>query len=289
MKRIGILPNPEKDKQLDVTNILISKILSAGLNIMLPKDIANRINQKKLGVEKEELFKSADVVISVGGDGTFLRAARNVCCLDTPILGINAGNLGFLAEIDKRNLDKVSDALINNNYRIEERMVLEARVLVDGYESETYYAVNEAVISRGRISRIINNIKVELDGKVIDQFPADGVIISTPTGSTAYSLSAGGPIVEPDMNLMVITPISPHILHARSIVVSDKKSVTIIIDDKNQNDSMLTIDGQESHALTNSHKVSIFKSKHTLKVIKLTDRDFFDIVRDKLFDRNGRR
>ena len=282
MKNIGIFTNESKDKQLKVTKLLVDKLLNTGAFVMLPENKAGLINHESLGFNEKDILKSSEVIISIGGDGTFLGIARKVCCLDIPILGVNVGNLGFLAEVDRMDIDKVVNCLMSEDYRIENRMVLEAKVFSDDYESETYYALNDAVVSRGIISRVIN-IKTIVDGVTVDQFPADGIIISTPTGSTAYSLSAGGPIVEPDMDLMIITPICPHILRARSIVVSSKKNVTIIIEDKNQEEAMLTIDGQENNTLTNIHKVKIKKSDKLLKVIKLSDRNFFDVVRDKLF------
>ena len=282
--KIGVFPNIDKDINLDVTKLLLTKLNDIGVSVMLPPTIAAMLNKAELAKDEQEIARLADIVISLGGDGTLLRVARKVCMMDTPIVGINVGNLGFLAEVDKNNLDLLTNALVSGNYNVENRMILEAKVQAEGYESETYCALNDVVICRKTISRIVN-ITAFLDDKLIDEFPADGIIIATPTGSTAYSLSAGGPIVEPDMNLMLITPICPHILHARSMVVSDKKRITIAIDNKNQNDCLLTIDGQESHMLENVHTVHIQKSKHVLKVIKILDRNFFDVVKSKLFKR----
>lgn len=288
MKKIGIFLNEVKDKRLEVTKLLVKSLTDRGVQALIPVYTAKMIGREDTGIEVDKLFSESEIILSLGGDGTFLRVARKACCLNTPILGINVGNLGFLAEVDRDDLDSVADTLIQGKYSVEGRMLLEVKVRADNYESEIYYALNEAVISRGRISRMINNIKVEVNDRLVDQFPADGVIVCTPTGSTAYSLSAGGPIVEPDMELMVITPICPHTLHSRSIVVDDRKKISIMIDDKNQNDSMLTVDGQESHHLTNKHEVVIKKSEKRLNIIRLENRCFFDVVRNKLFNRSRR-
>ncbi len=288
MKKVGIFPNEEKDKGFSITRPLIKKLESAGIQVLLPEMAEGLLNTDNSGTPEDELLPECDAVISLGGDGTFLGVARKAFNYNKPILGINVGNLGFLAEVDRNDLDRVVNSLTSDKYVVESRMALECRIVSEQSESESYFAFNDVVVSRGTISRVVN-IKVLLDQTMVDQFPADGIIISTPTGSTAYSLSAGGPLVEPNMDLMVITPICPHILHARSMVISDKRRVSIVVDNKYQNDSMLTIDGQHGIMLTNTEKVDIFSSGHRLKVIKLPGRSFYDTVRHKLFDRNGKR
>lgn len=282
--KTGVFPNVNKDKNLEVTKLLIDKLQSAGVSIMLPETIAVSLDKAELAKDEKEIIRSADVVVSLGGDGTFLGVAGKVCETDTPIIGINVGNLGFLAETDRNNLDLIVNALVSKNYKIENRMVLEAKVHADGYESDTYFALNDIVISRKAASRIIN-IQAFLDDKLINEFPADGIIVATPTGSTAYSLSAGGPIVEPDMSLMLITPICAHILNSKSMIVSDKRHIKIAAASKNNMDGVLTIDGQECHTLENYHTVHIQKSEHTLKIVKILDRNFFDVVKSKLLRR----
>ena len=288
MEKIGVFTNESKDKQLEITKLLVGKLQMQDILVQLPKHIAQAIGKKALGVDEEELFKGSEIVIALGGDGTFLSVARKVCCIGVPILGVNVGNLGFLAEVEKENIDRVIAALMTGDYKIESRMVLEAKVVTQDSQSEPYYSINDIVVSRGVISRVIN-IEILLNDISVDQIPADGIIISTPTGSTAYSLSAGGPLGEPEMNLMIITPICPHILHARSMVVSDEKQVSIIIEDRSQSDSMLTIDGQEGIVLGSNHRIDIKKSNHLLKIIKISEKNFYDIVRDKLFNRTCRR
>ncbi len=288
MKKIGIFPNEEKDKGLSITRLLIEKIESAGIQVLLPEAAAAVLDLNNTGTTEDNLLPNCDAVISLGGDGTFLGVARKAFNHNKPILGINVGNLGFLAEVDRNDLDWVVQSLAHDKYAVESRMVLDSRIVSEESESESYFAFNDVVVSRGTISRVVN-IKVLFDQTMVDQFPADGIIISTPTGSTAYSLSAGGPLVEPNMDLMVITPICPHILHARSMVISEKRKVSIIVDNKYQNDSMLTIDGQRGIMLTNAQRVDIVSSDKKLRVIKLSGRSFYDTVRDKLFDRNGRR
>ncbi|MGE5329133.1 MAG: NAD(+)/NADH kinase [Deltaproteobacteria bacterium] len=283
--KIGILTNIEKDIDFSVTKLLSKSLVSHGVELLLPENTTEITEISCIRVNEEQLIDYSDIVISLGGDGTFLRIAKKASKYNKPILGINIGHLGFLTEADKQDIDMVSKLLVEGNYTIKERMLLEGRIVNESNNMETNIALNDVVISRGSISRMIN-ISILLDGQKIDEFPADGLIISTPIGSTAYSLSAGGPIVEPDMKLILVTPICPHTLHARSLILSDERIVTVSVDDKNQNECILTLDGQKTFKLKGTDIIEIKKSQFSLKYIKLPEKNFFDTIRKKLFLRN---
>jgi len=282
---IGVITNVEKDKDFEVTKQLSKSLMSFGIELLLPENTSAISDIKCSRIIEEQLIDKCDAIISLGGDGTFLRVAKTASKHTKPILGINIGHLGFLTEADKQDIDIVAKQLAEGRYTIKERMLLEARILNESKKTETNIALNDVVISRGSISRMIN-ISILLDGQKIDEFPADGLIISTPIGSTAYSLSAGGPIVEPDMKLILMTPICPHTLHARSLILSGERIVTVAVDDKNQNECILTLDGQKTFKLTGTDLIEIKKADVSLKYIKLPEKNFFDTIRKKLFLRN---
>jgi len=253
MKNIGICVNSQKDPELLVTKNIISII-------------------KNLGAECEIATngKEYDFIISLGGDGTFLATSRRFS--KNPIVGINLGNLGFLSEIDKDEIDKEIRKILNNEFYIEERALLESKV-----ENETLTALNDIVVTRSAFSKLLN-LKVYFNNKFIDNYVADGIIISTPTGSTAYSLSAGGPIVEPSLDVLIITPICAHSLHQRPIIISADTEVKIIAENTG---AVVMADGQEFFNNENVKEVIIKKADKKVKVIKTKENCFFDTVRSK--------
>ncbi|MEO0292938.1 MAG: NAD(+)/NADH kinase [candidate division WOR-3 bacterium] len=220
--------------------------------------------------EKEEL-KEFDFGIAVGGDGTFLWAASIVCKFNLPILGINLGNLGFLTDIKKEEIDKVFLYLKDKNYYIQERSLLKAN-----FKGKEEIALNDCVFSSKDI-RVIN-LDIFIDDEFVTQISGDGLIIATPTGSTAYSLSSGGPILKPDVEAFVITPISPHTLTFRPIVVSWKSRILV----KVKRSCNFICDGQRLFNLDEDEEVLIRKNESPLKVVKIKDWKYFSILREKL-------
>jgi len=253
MKKIGVCVNEDKDLDFSTTKEIIDVI-------------------KYLGEDAEIAQKESeyDIIISLGGDGTFLSTARNF--YKNPIVGINLGNMGFLSEIDKDNMKNEIVKLLKGEFRIEERFLLEVKVL-----DKTLYALNDIVISRGKFTKLLN-LDMFFDEKFVDNYRADGLIISTPTGSTAYSLSAGGPIIEPSLNVMVVTPICAHSLHQRPIVVSSDTKIRI---STKKEGFMVMADGQESVVSEGICDVEIKNASRTIKVIKMGESNFFDTVRKK--------
>jgi len=223
----------------------------------------------------------ADAVVVLGGDGTLLRAARHQSLLGIPLLGVNLGHLGFLTEIELTDLYPSLEKLLSGNYSLEERMMLKVTVFRKGFPDFTTCSLNDTVISRGNISRIIK-LDISVSGESLSSYQADGLIISTPTGSTAYSLSAGGPIVSPSVQAMVITPICPHTLSARATVIDPSESVEVCF--AGGIDCLVTFDGQEIIELKPGDGIKVERAAVITRLIKLSGRSFPGLLQAKLKD-----
>ncbi len=283
MKRIAVITNTDRDPDLFYTRQLAESVTRRGGTVRLEEAQAVRAG---VGVpcRGDELFDACDMVVCLGGDGTFLKVARRVYQKGLPILGINLGNLGFLTEVDRNDIDLAIDQVFGNHYAIDDRMMLETVIHRKGEPPVHDIALNDAVITRGAISRIVH-VKTYVNDVFVDSFPGDGLIISSPTGSTAYSLSAGGPIVEPDTNLLLITPICPHILYSRSFVTKADSVVKAVIDEDFQHNAIVALDGQEGHDIRGGDVVEIKRSAYTTKLVRMNSRNFFNILRTKIYYR----
>lgn len=284
MIRIGIITNLEKDPDLKHTSELASCVISMGGEAKLASEVSKIIGIGESCPDDDAVIESSDMVVCLGGDGTFLKAARRIYKKSIPILGINLGNLGFLTEIDKNEIPHAMEHIFKGEYKIEERMMLDVEIHKSGCDIIRDVALNDAVISRGAISRILH-VKTYINDAFVDSFPGDGLIVSSPTGSTAYSLSAGGPIVEPDTDLIIISPICPHILYSRSFITKDTSTVTAVVDENFQHNAMVTIDGQEGYDIRGGDSVKISRSEHSIKLISINSRNFFNILRAKIYYR----
>ncbi len=284
MKRIGIFTNEDRDIDFTYTKLLAQSIAKHGGSAMMSSQLAERSGTGVACGNDEEVTAQSDMVVCLGGDGTFLKVARKVYQKGLPILGINLGNLGFLTEVERENIGLAIDQLFNSDYEIEERMMLDAVIYRMDKPPIKDIALNDFVIGRGAISRIIH-IKTYINDVFVDNFPGDGVIISSPTGSTAYTLSAGGPIVEPDTKLLLITPICPHILYSRSFVTKADSVVKAIVEEDYEYGAMVTPDGQEGHAIGGGDIIEVKKSPYCTKIIKMNPRNFFNILRTKIYFR----
>ncbi len=282
MKTIGFAVNRDKDINLKYTSELIRSINDNGGEVRLPMDVADILGFNAQGFPEEEIFSGSDLIISLGGDGTFLQAARKAMPNDIPMLGVNLGTLGFLAEIDKNGIQDAIRKLFNGEFSIEERMLLETSI-INGEKAKKDFALNDIVISRGALSRIVH-VKAYINDLFVDSFPGDGLIISTPTGSTAYSLSAGGPIVEPDVDLIILTPICPHILYSRPIITTGERIVKITVDD-NYGNAMMTVDGQKGYNLASGDFIEINRSDRRLKIARVYSRNYFNVLHTKIYER----
>lgn len=284
MKTIGIYSNKDRDIGYNTAATLAQYIRENGGHVLLPYEIAREIRYDGDYEEEETVFSRSDVIVCLGGDGTFLKIARKIYPRDTPILGINLGNLGFLTEVDRSEMNASIDKVLSGNYKIEERMTLEAVITRNGEVIGKDAALNDIVISRVAISRILH-IKTYINNVFVDSFPGDGLIVSSPTGSTAYSLSAGGPIVEPDIDLIIVTPICPHILYSRSFITTGGRTVKAVVDEKYEHTAMVTVDGQQGYEIRGGDCLEVRKAVNTIKFVKMSERSFFNVLRTKIYYR----
>lgn len=273
MKKIGVNINGSKFIDEKIIEQIISKIKKYinGADIKIYKDT--------LGLETPET-SDLDMVVVLGGDGTILRTARTVSKYNVPILGINMGNLGFLAGVEILELEEAFQKLSKGEYKIEDRMMLECQLINENLQ-KSYNCLNDIVISKGALSRILK-YEVYIDGNFYTSFNSDGIIISTPTGSTAYALSAGGPIIYPTLEIITLTPICPHSLHSRSIMLESNSEICIKVDTKNER-FFLTLDGQESAKLQTCEKIVVKKCDYSCKLIKVHGYNYFHVLRKKIF------
>lgn len=283
MKIISIITNLDRDLDLRYTKELAEYILMLGGKVRIDRETAAEIGIGE-PCDDDRLLDCSDMVVCLGGDGTFLKAARKIHTKNIPILGINLGNLGFLTEVDRNEIKDAAERIFKNEYKIEERMMLEVEINSAGKPLIRDYALNDAVISRGAISRILH-VKTYINDVFVDLFPADGLIVSSPTGSTAYTLSAGGPIVEPDTDVMIITPICPHILYSRSFITKADSTVKAVVDESFIHNAMVTVDGQEGYEIKGGDSMKVRKSEYTIKLVRINSRNFFNILRAKIYYR----
>lgn len=272
---VGLLPNLDKRGVPDVMERLKPILRENGMKAYLP-DYISFIGYESIA--EDELFKISDVLLTVGGDGTIIRYAKLAALHAKPILGINAGRLGFLANLEANQLSLIGK-LKNGDYNIEKRMALSVKVVENGETVSQFTAVNDAVISSGFMSRLID-ISAYIDDEPIN-YRADGLIVSSPTGSTAYSMSAGGPIIDPAINNIIITPICSHSLSAKPIILSGDTTVKFKAFSMKKSDVYLLIDGRRSFTVKPFTEIYITKSSNDISLIKLTRRSFYKTLSEK--------
>lgn len=278
--RIGIFVNRKKDKDFKITGKVIESIEKYGM-IPLLADSDND-NTKLPGMQDcVYVIKNSNYVISLGGDGTLLKTARSTFNYNIPVMGINLGTVGFLAEVETNEIEKAFERLSKGDFELNNRMVLSASVVRNDETVFKSMALNDVVVSRDGLSRIIR-LRVSVDGQFIDSFPGDGLIVSTPTGSTAYTLSAGGPIVQPDMKLMITTPICPHILYSRSFITSADRELSISVNDDYPDSATMTMDGQEGFCIRAGDKIVIKQADKDICFISINNINFYDVLRAKI-------
>ena len=290
MKNIGIVSNNEKKETIETAKNIYDYLASKGNNLNLLLLEKEKVSKEYSlpSVSEEEFSRSNDLIIAVGGDGTFLRASKYTFKKGIPIMGINAGNLGFLTVVEKSDMYKAIDKILENKYSIEERMLLEGKFYRNGKLIENNdvsgLVLNEFAITRSMLGKIIK-FTIVVNGISIKEFAADGLIISTPTGSTAYSLSAGGPIVEPKSRVIIITPICPHTLLNRSIILDPGNRIEIKINSRNDKDSV-SMDGKIlPFKIKKDYILKIKKSGLKLKFITFNENIFFKVFREKFIER----
>ncbi|HEX5705647.1 MAG TPA: NAD(+)/NADH kinase [Pyrinomonadaceae bacterium] len=253
--------------------------LVAGPNIPAG-EVAQRTRCAVETVEHDKLASAVDLIVVFGGDGTMIAAARLVGEREVPVLGINYGTFGYLAEFRVDEMDAALESVLAGSYRLDRRVMLAAEVYRDGEKSDHERVLNDVVISKSALARIIE-IETWIDGQFVNLFRADGLIISTPTGSTAYNLSAGGPIIYPSMNALVLTPICPHTLSNRPLVVTDDVEIEIVLKTAEE-EVALTLDGQIGIPLKFGNRVRVRKSRATFNLVQPDTRNYFEVLRNKL-------
>ncbi len=278
MKSLGIIANVKKELTKSVVEEITRWASQNKVDVFICEELIPLIGQKENSLPRSQLWETSEVLISLGGDGTMLASARAVGEHQTPILGINLGGLGFLTEITSNDLHNTLNKLKNGDYFIEKRMVLETEI--EGGKRFDQYALNDVVIDKGEVARLFL-LHLFTKDKFICSYSADGLILSTPTGSTAYSLAAGGPIINPRMNAIIVSPICPHSLASRPIVFSDNETLKVTVEISSRH-AVLTIDGQVAFGVESGSSVLVRKAKHSVNLIKFRDRSFYEILRRKL-------
>lgn len=275
--RLGIVINRDKARAAESVMELCKALDQRGIEVYTNRDAATLIQGScpARSVEMDVLGRDCDFILSFGGDGTLLAAARAVGSFGKPILGVNIGKLGFLTAVETSDLLHAVERLIAGDYRTESRLVLHAQL--EGHAP--IFALNDLVVIRSDAARMIR-IRVDIDGTFLNRYTADGLIVATPTGSTAYSLSANGPILTPSLDALVINPICPHTLTMRPIVVGGTQEIRLHLEDDYT--AFLSSDGQEEQRLTGGEIITIRKAAHTIQLVRFPEKDFFDILRGKL-------
>ena len=278
MKRIGIIGHLERPQVGEATEKIIRWSEKNGIQVKICSDLASLLNRDDIESENNDIGHDCDIVISLGGDGSMLSSARAVGNQPIPILGINLGSLGFLTEVTQDQIIESLDRVRDNKYKIEERMILEASLSSEN--GDTFFALNDVVIDHGESTNLIG-LDLFADDELVSSYNVDGIIISTPTGSTAYSLSVGGPIISPAMEAIAVSPISPHTLTLRPIIFP-ANSVLMIKAEFTKGKLRVSIDGKIVGALKHPQKISIKRAAHKMKLIKFGDKSFYSILRKKL-------
>jgi NAD+ kinase len=277
--RIGLIANHGKAGADELVHEIATVCAQRGLALILEAQTAEAIGAQSLATPRD-LVRQCDLLLVLGGDGTILQVLHELGDDFRPILGINLGTLGFLTCVSAAAWREALEAVATGTYRLSERTLLSVEVRRAGQRISRHIALNDAVISRGELSRLIK-LNVSVDGATLSEYNADGLIVATPTGSTAYSLSAGGPVLTPDSGAFVVTPICPHVLTMRPVLVSDD-SVIEIAPSPGEPDVFLTLDGQNSARVLGGDLIRITKAPQRLPLAMLPGMPFFEVLRQKL-------
>jgi NAD+ kinase len=283
--RIGIVLKPHQPEALTTLCELVLWLAERGIKLVGGPEIERERIEHQTGcpvdeVSTQKLPTDVDLMLVLGGDGTMIATARMIGDHEVPVLGINYGGLGYLAEFRIEELYSALESILSGNYRLDKRVTLSVELLRDEVPVTTNRVLNDVVINKSALARIIE-IEAFFNGQFVNSFRADGLIVSTPTGSTAYNLSAGGPVIFPSMNAVVITPICPFTLSNRPIVVPDDAEIQLTLKTDHE-EVALTLDGQVGFPLKVEDRVKISKSRTMFNLVQPSNRNYFDVLRDKL-------
>ncbi len=279
---IGIIPNISKSDILDIVKKIIAQLQQNGFGFILSESLLKFKNEFDSAAKFQshaDLSKNSDMVVSIGGDGTMLNTAFEVKNSSTPIIGVNFGKLGFLAEFDLTSFTELLHDIKTKNYTIEERMALIAKS--SGSVNNELYAINDIVIDKGPWPKMIE-LTIKVDDDYVSTFSADGLIIATPTGSTGYSLSTGGPIVNPKADVITLSPIAPHTLTMRPLVISSAQKITVMVNSPSEK-IQVSCDGQRVNFFSSPAQLTIEKNKQPVRLIHSNRTNYFEILRNKLY------
>lgn len=282
MKTIGLVANPQKPEALHIAVELADWLADKHVTTLIEHEPAGLIGRMDLAASPDAVYE-ADMVVVLGGDGTILRAARMAGPKGTPILGVHFGQYGFITEVHPPEAKAALERVLNGDYRISERLMLSANIIRNNEAIYSTQALNDIVVSKGPFARLLS-LRTFVNESLIATYAADGIIVSSPTGSTAYSLSAGGPVVNPNVNVMIITPICPHTLNARSLVIPDDETVQIIGECgvSGEDVIMLTVDGQEGFKMECRDKVDIRRAEFNARIVYWNPMSFYDKLQQRL-------
>ncbi len=281
MEKFCIVTNLTKDKNLDLTNHIKEFLEERGKTCIVAKE---RTEEDPLLVKRNHLSvipEDTDLCIVLGGDGTLLQAARSIAYMDIPIIGVNLGQLGYLTEVEEADIDDALERILEGRYEIEERMML--RGTIEGKEEKKDYSLNDIILTRYQGISVIG-YNIFIDDQFLCSYYADGLVVATPTGSTGYNMSAGGPIIEPSAHMILMTPICPHTLNSRSLLFSPEKVITLeILKGRSGNDmqAILSFDGNGTMLVQSGDRIQIKMSKKTTKIIRLNRVSFLDMISKK--------
>ena len=280
MKSAGIISKASKPELAHIAPEAADWLRKHGYEVYVDPESSAYLPSLPVLERDQMAEKKPDFVLVLGGDGTMLAAARAVAQAGVPILGVNLGSLGFLTEVPVEELYDTLQAVVDNRVTVESRSMIHCHLMRNGERLVHYDAMNDAVVAKSAMARIIE-FDIRVNGEKVATYRADGLVVATPTGSTAYSLAAGGPIVAPDVNAFVITPISPHMLTHRPVVVNDRYEVQVMIKSV-QEEAFLTVDGQVGISVLDGDVVTCKRSARQVSLLRLSKRTFFDVLRTKL-------
>ena len=286
IKNIGIILKNEEEVNIEIFDKVCNILSENNIKIYVHEKYKAYIGQSIVNfVCEKDLYIMSDVILSLGGDGTLITAARNCAKYDKPIVGINLGHLGFLTEMEMDELSTLNK-LLSGDYKVDERMMLNCIVTDIFGKEHNFNCMNDIIISRGSYPRMID-INLIVGDETVENYTADGLIIATSTGSTAYSLAAGGPIVEPNIDVIIATPICPHSLKNKSILFDSSRELEITVNEKYNKKVFVSPDGQESIEIKGS--IYIKKSKYKTKLLRINNKSFYSILNNKLSERGAAR
>jgi len=278
-QRLGIIANRRRPDAEDTINRIHRWAEPNDWPVVFTEGLSDDPNSGPVTIPRHKLADKVDLVIALGGDGTMLSAVRSAGQLGIPILGINLGSLGFLTELTPKNLEKTLDRIKRGDYLVEQRLLLEARVTGE-CETESMTALNDVVIDKGAIVRVIH-LDLYVNDEFISSYAADGLIVATPTGSTAYALAVGGPIIHPTINAIIVAPIAPHTLAQRPMVFSQEDRMKIVVSSPRRGVN-LTVDGQVACTLHHGESVTIERAEVKAQLVRFAENSFYRVLRDKL-------